>query len=51
MDRTEAYIQKGVIDVKNKQDIDDVVCGICGNGVSTDSYTSEKITMAISQVV
>jgi len=37
MDRTEVYIQKGVIDVKNKQDIDDVVCGICGNGVSTDS--------------
>ena len=37
MDRTEAYIQKGVIVVKNKQDIDDVVCGICGNGVSTDS--------------
>ena len=34
---TEVYIQKGVIDVKNKQDIDDVVCGICGNGVSTDS--------------
>jgi ATP-dependent helicase/DNAse subunit B len=37
MDRTEAYIQKGVIDVKNKQDIDDVICGICGNGVSADS--------------